>query len=347
MAKKTGLKNENLVQRILQKGSTALKSRNSIGVNVFSGSVDDDGIVSGKLTKSKYNENELLKSIDTNIFELLPPEVPPEPDVVPRPIYEEALLRISELETDVENLNLQISDLQSLVNELRIVSQSLRIELDGKDLVVASVENQNQQNLQQTQTTILDLQNSIQRATSEVIQRTSLEAVNQTLQEEVTRLTERLEGKDAKLQEGYEVGQRFAWALGRQNETLVDGIVFNARAKDKGDGTFKNGPQIKLNNFTEEPVTVTFSITGAVKDAFRAPGRTTIPPKSEVSVSISTVKDRVKKLTPKNAIGTIGDTLYQGKLTITDQLGDSKDVELEIEKMRGDKFNRANAIVKS
>src|SRR6056300_680138 len=103
-----GLKNEKLVQRLLEKGSTALKGRNPFGVNVFSGSVDDDGIVSGQLTKTKYNNDELVKSIDTNIFELIPPEVPPTPDVVPRPIYNEATQSIIDLQAEVETLNLQV-----------------------------------------------------------------------------------------------------------------------------------------------------------------------------------------------------------------------------------------------
>jgi hypothetical protein len=193
MADKTGLKNEEFLKRIQEKGSTALKGRNPFGVNVFSGSVTDDGVVSGKVTKTKYNNQELVKSVDTNIFELLPPEVPPEPDVVPRPIYNEALARISELEIDVENLNIEVSDLTALVNELRITTQSLRIDLDSKDLLVASVENRNQQNVEQVQSSIFDLQNSIQRATSEAIERTSLEAVNTAVIEQNNALNLQLE----------------------------------------------------------------------------------------------------------------------------------------------------------
>ena len=185
---KTGLQNEELLKRIQEKGSTALKGKNPFGVNVFSGSVNDDGIVSGQLTKTKYNTQELVKSVDTNIFELLPPEIPPTPDVVPRPIYNEALARISELEIDVQNLNIEISDLTSLVSDLRITTQSLRIDLDSKDLLVASVENQNQQSVQQTQGSIIDLQNSIQRATSEAIERTSIEAVNESLLSQIDAL---------------------------------------------------------------------------------------------------------------------------------------------------------------
>jgi len=194
MADKSGLKNEQFLKELQEKGSTALKSRNPFGVNVFSGSVTNDGVISGKVAKSKYDTQEILKSVDTNIFELLPPEVPPELDVVPRPIYNEALARISELEIDVERLNQEISDLTGLVSDLRITTQSLRIDLDGRDLLVASVENQNQQSLQQTQASIVDLQNSIQRATSEAIERTSIEAINVSLLEQIDALNSQISG---------------------------------------------------------------------------------------------------------------------------------------------------------
>jgi len=69
---KTGLQNEQKVGEILVSGSLAIKTKNSFGVHIFSGSVVDDGIVTGKLTKPKYKESELLKSIDTTIIELIP-----------------------------------------------------------------------------------------------------------------------------------------------------------------------------------------------------------------------------------------------------------------------------------
>lgn len=199
MADKTGLKNEEFLKRIQEKGSTALKGRNPFGVNVFSGSVTDDGIVSGKVTKTKYNNQELVKSVDTNIFELLPPEVPPEPDVVPRPIYNEALARISELEIDVENLNIEVADLTALVSDLRITTQSLRIDLDAKDLLVASVENRNQATVEQSQAYIIDLQNSIQRATSEAIERTSIEAINESLLQQIEALNAFVDGLNGQI----------------------------------------------------------------------------------------------------------------------------------------------------
>ena len=56
---KTGLQNEQLISELLVSGSLAIKTKNDFGIHVFSGSVATDGIVSGKLTKPKYNEVEV------------------------------------------------------------------------------------------------------------------------------------------------------------------------------------------------------------------------------------------------------------------------------------------------
>ena len=79
---KTGLRNEDKISELLVSGSLAIKTKNDFGIHVFSGSVVDDGIVSGKLTKPKYNEVEVIKSIDTNIVELIPVEAPDLPPTI-------------------------------------------------------------------------------------------------------------------------------------------------------------------------------------------------------------------------------------------------------------------------
>ena len=62
----TGLKNENKVSELLISGSLAIKTKNESGVHVFEDKNTEAGIISGKLTKPKYDEDEILKSIDTS-----------------------------------------------------------------------------------------------------------------------------------------------------------------------------------------------------------------------------------------------------------------------------------------
>lgn len=344
---KSGLKNEELTKRIQEQGSNALKPKNNNGINVFSGSVVDDGVISGKLTKNKYNETELVKSVDTNIFELIPPPIPPEPDVVPRPLYNEATQSILDLQDEVERLLVTESNLRALVTDLRIVSESLRIELDSKDLLVASFQNQNQQSIQQVQSTIGDLSNAIQKATSEAIQRTSLTARNETLNIENERLLKRLEGKEAKVAEGWDVAETFAWKVQSKGDDKVSDIAFNSRANAKGSVKWINGPKILLSNFTENSITVNFTIGGSfVNGGFINPlGDVTIPGNSEKEITLQTNSIKVRGATPASGAGISRDRRYVGTLTATSSDGGSSSLTMELQKQRGDKFGSDPVVV--
>lgn len=198
----TGLKNPELVKKILEKGSYSISKKNDSGLYVFSGSNSEDGVISGQLIKPNYNREELEKSIDIIIEELLPIEAPLAPDTVPRPVYNEVTQSVLDLSNQVTTLTSVVYGLQSKLNEVQLISESLRIDLDSKDLIVAASENQTQQSVDRIQTTVVQLQNSIQKATSEAIQRVSLNARAESLQQEVDLLREQLFGKQAQQEAG-------------------------------------------------------------------------------------------------------------------------------------------------
>ena len=242
----TGLKNENKISELLVSGSLAIYTKNSSGVHIFSGSSVDDGIISGKLTKPKYNNNELIKSIDTIIVELLPVEAPPIEDMVPRRIYNEALFRINTLTVEVQTLNSTILDLRAKVQELEIVSESLRVQLDLKDLTLASAQNQAGELTSKVGNSITELQNSIQKATAESIQRVSLYARNQSLQQELDALRLAISAKEQAL------------AAGAVSTGQIASILF-----DKGDPTKET---------TSQMIGMDFNGGNAPKDQFGACG---------------------------------------------------------------------------
>ena len=124
----TGLRNEELINELLTNGSVSITTKNEQGIHVFSGSIDSDGIVSGQLVNPKYNEDELKRSVDTIIVELLPIDVPEEPDTVLRVIYNAALAEIELRDETIRAQSIVILDLRAKVQELEIVSQSLRVE---------------------------------------------------------------------------------------------------------------------------------------------------------------------------------------------------------------------------
>jgi len=189
---KTGLQNEVKISELLISGSLAINTKNRYGVHIFSGSVLDDGIISGQLIKPKYNEEELLKSIDTTIVELidiLPPVTDP---TIYVSAFNEATQSIADLTNTVEDLTTAVLNLNSKVKELEIITQSLVVELDARNLTVAVAENQTQVVTSKVESTITDLQNSIQKATAESIQRVSLNARNTSLLQETALLREQL-----------------------------------------------------------------------------------------------------------------------------------------------------------
>lgn len=196
---KTGLRNEGKISELLVSGSLAIKTKNDFGIHVFSGSVADDGIVSGKLTKPKYNEVEVIKSIDTNIVELIPVEAPDLPPTILLSSYNQANQLIEDLTLQVERLNNVTLNLASKVKELEIVTQSLLVEMDSKDLLLAVSQNQTQQANSKIESSISSLQNSIQKATAESIQRVSLSARNTSLLQENALLNEQLTSAQAQI----------------------------------------------------------------------------------------------------------------------------------------------------
>jgi hypothetical protein len=196
-----GLKNETLTKELLSKGSSVITTRNDFGIHVFSGSLDD-GVVSGRLGRPKYNIDELQKTVNTIITELVPVQRPTPPPTVPLSVYNEALEDIADRDITIERLNVTSSNLQARISDLETENQSLDIEIDGARILQSISDNQAQIANQRTISSISQLQFSIQKATQEAIQRASLEARNDTLLTENAQLREQLFGKTAQLQAG-------------------------------------------------------------------------------------------------------------------------------------------------
>lgn len=331
----TGLKNEALITELVSSGSLAIQSKNEFGVHIFEATNNADGVISGKLTKPKYKEDELLKSIDTTIVELLPIEAPQLPDTVLRSIYNEALQNIEDLRIVVVDLTNKNNDLTAKVKELEIVSQSLRVELDARDLVVASSQNQTAQATTKVSSTIIDLQNAIQKATIESIQRVSLFARNQALEQELGSLREQLYGKTAKVAEGAKVGEDFSAKIIEVKEKDLADIAYRARA-NKSIEEWINGPTLELTNFTKDKdTTITFEISG----------EPIIHPISSVLLKAGETKnvklveniDWIRGQKPKGSVGFSGDREYRSSLKIKSSSGSSSEVSLSIylKKFRG------------
>ena len=237
MAQKTGLQNEALISELLVSGSSAIKTKNDFGIHAFEQTSNSDGVISARLVKPKYNQSELVKSIDTVIFELLPVAPPPVDDRIPRPIYNQVTQSVIDLTAQVEELTTEVFTLRAKVQDVEIVSESLKVQLDLKDLNVASSQNQAGQLTSKVSSTITELQNSMQKGTLEAIQRVSLFARNQSLEQELSTLREAVSAKEQALAAGALSTGQLASILfdgaGDPTKSPVEGIMI---AMDYGGG---------------------------------------------------------------------------------------------------------------
>ena len=329
----TGLKNEALISELLTNGSLSITTKNEQGVHVFSGSVDNDGIVSGQLVNPKYDEDELRRSIDTVIVELLPLDIPEEPETVLKVIYDAALAEIALRDETIRAQSTVILDLRNKVTELEIVSQSLRVELDSKDLLLAVAQNETQTATNRVATATQDLSNAIQRATAESIQRVSLFARNQNLEEEVKSLREQLYGKQGELAEGAKVGENFSVKILTKNDPTFEGLYYRQRA-NKNIKEWENGPQIEITNFTDDE---TISVSFELKDTsmISKPSPVSLQPKESKKITLTINSNWVDDQKPKGSVGTTGDREYVGSLLIKEAKGSTIDLPVKLKKFRG------------
>lgn len=334
---KSGLKNEDKVSELLLSGSLAIRTKNESGIHVFEDKNLESGIIFGKLTKPKYDENEVLKSIDTTIIELLPIDPPPLDDTVPRPIYNEVTQSVIDLTEEVTKLNEQVLDLTAKVSELEIVTQSLRVELDNANLNAAQSQNNAAQLGLKIETSVTDLSNAIQKATSEAIQRVSLAARIASLEEQNRQYKETLEGKDAKLAEGAKVGMDFSVKVVTQgSETIPEDLAFNGKARDDGRGRWLKGPDIELYNFTEESISISTEQSGDTKGTIEDIGSITLQGKERKTIKLKTIDKKVDGLKP-SAGGTSRDRAHKGSIIFKSK-SSSVTLTFVVQKQRGNKF---------
>jgi hypothetical protein len=349
--KNTGLKNEILVSELTLSGSTAIKTKNEFGVHIFSGSIVNDGVISSRLVKPKYNTEELIKSIDTTIIELIPVRAPELPDTVLRSVYNIALGEIAVLTEEVATLNGVILTLQANITELEIVTQSLRVEIDGNDITLATLQNQNEQLTLRVQSSITDLQNSIQKAASEAIQRVSLTARNESLIQEAAGLRTELESAKDRLEilareltREAAVGSELAkGAFGGNGitanptpitDTSISPIAYRARPKDDyedADNKFINGENLSILNATDEDATITFT---QELDIFDNIPPITIRPKQFGTVTLKRNKTKIKKFQ------TPSDSLETGKLILSSTSGTTFSINMELQMQRRGQYRR-------
>ena len=277
-----------------------------------------DGEQTGRIEKPKYNEEELVKAVDTKVDELIGPPKKEQPDVVPKPVYDdlrrlynEALATISELET-------QVSDLEALVASLESEVESLRIQNDALNMRTATAENEAQAATQRYSDLLQDFSNAIIKGTRDAIERVSLKAQveglraqKETLREQlkslnllITQLQAQIEAQNIRqASESALDGQAGSFdEVGNTGYKIPQGEFIKAdrqlyiETENDNRIKVKQGTGLNLYNFNEEEATFNISVAGDATKFLEAPRSITLPPRVDATPGVGHIMFRWKPL---------------------------------------------------
>jgi hypothetical protein len=323
------------IESILNVSGSAAINRNEYGVNVVDNTNVASSLIFKGLTKDKYDTDELIKAVDTEVKELLPNIPNTNLDLVPRPVYNEKVLEnedlrkvVTKLNGDIVVLNSRISTLESQVQTE--INNRLSIE-QTNDLLVNQIETLN--------ATIEDfasqISTSLQKSVDESILRASLQSQKtgfkaqiEALIQQINSLNAIIEGLQAQLGAVRQQKDLEATAQG-QGGTIINKIV-TTNFTPKGSATdpvmsykiknarddakeWINGKNLKIINNDLEPVTIKINATWDNNQKwFRIP-------KSNFQISPGATEEIEFVATPEGtSYGKRDNTVfYRAALTIT------------------------------
>jgi hypothetical protein len=221
--------------------------------------------ITTKLYLDQYNSNELSKSVNLQVTELIKPLPEIRLDLIPKPLYDAELSHSADLQIEVNMLTADVDSLKARVQALMADSSSLYLDNDNLRVQNASVNNK----LGSIQKTTLDLKfnltTSLTKAINEATERTSLEAENTGLVAQKTALIKQIDTLNNLLAQANASLQVAAQQLSAKAQAVAAGgiatgelstIVFDGGdpTKRKLDGfdfinDFNGGPNGVANKF--------------------------------------------------------------------------------------------------
>ena len=275
---------ERLESILIVSGSEAI-AKNKYNITV----VDDTNVASSllfkELKKDKYDEEELLKAIDVNVTELKPNIPKPNRDLVPKPLYDEEVIRVEDLRKEVERLNLVEAELNTRIGALETTILNLTNEkliLDQTNDILVNQSNTLGETIGDFATQI---QTALQKSVEESILRASLQAQNSGFKAQIEALIKQIDSLNAIIK-GLQsqlgaVQNQSAITQGTQAQAMAAGAdvvneVVIVKVKDKteeskpviwgkirasGGNKFVNGDYVDFTNNDKKPVTINISFT--------------------------------------------------------------------------------------
>jgi hypothetical protein len=231
------LSNEFILSELIKSGSAALRQPTAQdGTLVINTSVDTDGSSFGYVERPIYNNEQLIKAVDTVVDELISPPDVESPAVVLKSIYDDLRVQFNQALADIRDLQQKVDNLTTENSALRSTINQLNIQIDLEKLLKASAENERDATNQVLQSVSLDLQSALSKGVKEAVERVSREASLQgllaekeafiALQEESKNAIDRANDTIATLQDNL---------IAAQNSFAEAANALNARTgKEKG-----------------------------------------------------------------------------------------------------------------
>lgn len=273
----TNVNNNNemeLIAKVQASGSLVSKTRDTLAFKADTNK-PDEGFIFAPQKKEIYNINELKKAVDVDVVELVPESPETELDLVPRPLYEEALESLSIALDTIEVQTETIATLEGRITELESEIETLKEEIDNEKLLRVLSE-ENASNLREEILIITnDVQSSLQRSIIEGIEKSALEAKTEgliaqveALKDEVADLNTELDrkdsellGKEAAIEAGAKAGLDITLLVINKLDDEGQDLLYRERNNGNSQKWF-NGPEIEVYNFTSQNLTITCTQSG-------------------------------------------------------------------------------------
>jgi len=276
------------LENILKVSGSAAVSKNEYGVTV----VNEDNIASSlifkPLVKSKLDNVELLKAIDTEVKELKPNIPTVNLDLVPKPLYDDEVLANADLRKQVQKLTTDIEVLNSEINTLtsQVLSETnKRLAIEQTNDVLANQLDALSKVIEQFATQI---QSAVQKSVDESILRASLQSQNagfkaqiEALIKQIDSLNSIIEGLQSQLgavQQQQAIQQSASntalasggdilvkttiikWSGATTRTDIPKGLAGKINAKNYGETKWEAGGQLAITNNDTQPVNITFQL---------------------------------------------------------------------------------------
>ena len=171
------LDNEFILSELINSGSSALRQKFDEGGNlVVNTSINTDGDTSGYIERPIYNEQQLIKAVDTVVDELINNARPEGPAVVLKTVYDDLSAKYAAALAEIKDLSKKLSDALQEIEKLRIQISDLLTQLDLEKLLRASAETERDTTNEKYVATVLDFQSALSKGIKEGIERVSTEA---------------------------------------------------------------------------------------------------------------------------------------------------------------------------